>query len=238
MNHGITSTDPDNGETPYGGGEFIDKYVFPHGELPTSATCSRPCSKAAGSVRRGKPAPPLRPHLRHLDRQFRGPRRAGARAGGDKRYRIWHVYLAGCAYAFEQDWISLYQIVGRKAGQRSAALPWSRQHMYRLPQAIRVRLPELVHLGRHHEGAVALQRMLAEVILVVVLGRVKHLGRRQFGDDGRIPHVGHLGDDLARHRLLLRRRGRSPSGTGCRRHCLPVEGGRVVDGEEISSRSR
>lgn len=33
MNHGITTTDPDNGETPYGGGEFIEKYVFPHGEL-------------------------------------------------------------------------------------------------------------------------------------------------------------------------------------------------------------
>jgi cyclopropane-fatty-acyl-phospholipid synthase len=49
---------------------------------------------------------------------------------GDKRYRIWHVYLAGCSYAFEQDWISLYQIVGRKASQRSGALPWSRKHMY------------------------------------------------------------------------------------------------------------
>ncbi len=52
------------------------------------------------------------------------------KGAGDKRYRIWHVYLAGCSYAFEQDWISLYQIVGRKAGQRSAALPWSRRHMY------------------------------------------------------------------------------------------------------------
>lgn len=34
MNHGITSTDPDSGETAMGGGEFIDKYVFPNGELP------------------------------------------------------------------------------------------------------------------------------------------------------------------------------------------------------------
>ena len=49
---------------------------------------------------------------------------------GDRRYRIWHVYLAGCSYAFEQDLISLYQIVGRKAAQHASALPWSRQHMY------------------------------------------------------------------------------------------------------------
>ncbi|MBL4950944.1 class I SAM-dependent methyltransferase, partial [Neobacillus sp. YIM B02564] len=34
MNHGITTTDVGNGETPYGGGEFIETYVFPHGELP------------------------------------------------------------------------------------------------------------------------------------------------------------------------------------------------------------
>src|SRR5258708_38077645 len=34
MNHGITSTDFNSGETALGGGEFIDRYVFPDGELP------------------------------------------------------------------------------------------------------------------------------------------------------------------------------------------------------------
>ena len=34
MNHGITSTDYNSGETALGGGEFIDRYVFPDGELP------------------------------------------------------------------------------------------------------------------------------------------------------------------------------------------------------------
>ena len=34
MNHGIASTDPQGGEVSYGGGEFIDRYVFPNGELP------------------------------------------------------------------------------------------------------------------------------------------------------------------------------------------------------------
>ena len=49
---------------------------------------------------------------------------------GERRFRIWHVYLAGCAYAFEQDLISLYQIVCVKAGRRSSTLPWSRNYMY------------------------------------------------------------------------------------------------------------
>src|SRR5690606_21205611 len=33
LNHGITSTSPDSAASPFGGGEFIDRYVFPHGEL-------------------------------------------------------------------------------------------------------------------------------------------------------------------------------------------------------------
>ncbi|MGL1456389.1 class I SAM-dependent methyltransferase, partial [Vibrio parahaemolyticus] len=41
MNHGITSTDIENGESPYGAGEFIDKYVFPAGELPHISTVLR-----------------------------------------------------------------------------------------------------------------------------------------------------------------------------------------------------
>ncbi|WP_328807430.1 class I SAM-dependent methyltransferase [Paraburkholderia elongata] len=34
MNHGITATDADCRDTPLGGGTFIDKYVFPAGEVP------------------------------------------------------------------------------------------------------------------------------------------------------------------------------------------------------------
>ncbi len=131
MNHGITTTDPDNGETPYGGGAFIDKYVFPQGELAHIGHVLK-------AMQQGKlevcDVENLRRHYARTcaiwtDNFEANTERARALAG-DKRYRIWHVYLAGCSYAFEQDLISLYQIVGRKAGQRSAALPWSRRHMY------------------------------------------------------------------------------------------------------------
>jgi cyclopropane-fatty-acyl-phospholipid synthase len=131
MNHGITSTDPDNGETPYGGGEFIEKYVFPHGELAHIGSVLKAMQQGALEV---FDVENLRRHYARTcaiwTDNFEAQAERVKALAGDKRYRIWHVYLAGCSYAFEQDWISLYQIVGRKAGQRSAALPWSRKHMY------------------------------------------------------------------------------------------------------------
>ncbi|MRW86183.1 methyltransferase domain-containing protein [Pseudoduganella sp. FT26W] len=131
MNHGITSTDPDNGETPYGGGEFIEKYVFPHGELAHIGNVLKAMQQGSLEV---TDVENLRRHYARTcaiwTDNFEAQGERVRELAGDKRYRIWHVYLAGCSYAFEQDWISLYQIVGRKAGQRSAALPWSRKHMY------------------------------------------------------------------------------------------------------------
>jgi cyclopropane fatty-acyl-phospholipid synthase-like methyltransferase len=82
MNHGITSTDPDNGETPYGGGEFIEKYVFPHGELAHIGNVLKTMQqggwkcwtwKTCGATMRA-PAP--------SGRKFRSPRRADPSAGG------------------------------------------------------------------------------------------------------------------------------------------------------------
>jgi cyclopropane-fatty-acyl-phospholipid synthase len=131
MNHGITSTDPDNGETPYGGGEFIEKYVFPHGELAHIGQVLKAMQQ--GSLE----AFDVENLRRHYARtcaiwtdNFEANEADVRRIAGDKRYRIWHVYLAGCTYAFDQDWISLYQIVCGKAGRNPAALPWSRNYMY------------------------------------------------------------------------------------------------------------
>ena len=48
----------------------------------------------------------------------------------ERRYRIWRVYLAGCVWAFEHDEVSLFQVLCRRAGQSSQALPWSRRWIY------------------------------------------------------------------------------------------------------------
>ena len=131
MNHGITTTDPDNGETPYGGGEFIEKYVFPHGELAHIGEVLKALQQ--GSLE-ALDVENLRRHYARTCSIWTDNFEANAERiqamTDDKRFRIWHVYLAGCSYAFEQDWISLYQIVCGKAGRRTHSLPWSRRYMY------------------------------------------------------------------------------------------------------------
>ena len=132
MNHGITTTDVGNGETPYGGGEFIDTYVFPQGELPH-------VSLVLKTMQAGGLEPLDVENLRRHYAKTCGIWADNFEAHADqvlqtvdqKRFRIWRVYLAGCAYAFDQDWISLNQIVCGKAGRPAAALPWSRRYMYR-----------------------------------------------------------------------------------------------------------
>ena len=131
MNHGITSTDPDNGESPYGGGEFIEKYVFPHGELAHIGEVLKALQQGALEA---LDVENLRRHYARTCSIWTDNFEANAERiqtmTDERRFRIWHVYLAGCSYAFEQDWISLYQIVCGKAGRRTQNLPWSRRYMY------------------------------------------------------------------------------------------------------------
>jgi cyclopropane-fatty-acyl-phospholipid synthase len=134
MNHGITSSDSDSGETALGGGEFIDRYVFPDGELPH-------ISLVLESMQRGGleavDIESLRRHYAHtLDiwcENFEARAEEAKKLVDDEKFRIWRVYLAGCAYAFEHDDVSIYQVVCRKAGRSAKTLPWSRRHMYDQP---------------------------------------------------------------------------------------------------------
>lgn len=72
MNHGITSCDPDSGETPFGGGEFIEKYVFPNGELPHIGLVLKSMQEAGlEALDIENPASSLRQNLWYLGRKFR-----------------------------------------------------------------------------------------------------------------------------------------------------------------------
>ncbi|CAN5261012.1 cyclopropane-fatty-acyl-phospholipid synthase family protein [soil metagenome] len=133
LNHGITSTDPDNGETPYGGGEFIHRYVFPHGELEHIGTVLQEMQKAGLEV---CDVESLRRHyartLNIWAENFEAHADEARRLAGDKRFRIWRVYLAGCAKAFEEDWISIFQVLACKSGGGvQNTLPLSREYQYK-----------------------------------------------------------------------------------------------------------
>jgi cyclopropane-fatty-acyl-phospholipid synthase len=131
MNHGITSTDSDNGETAYGGGDFIGKYVFPHGELPHIGYVLKTMQEGGLET---LDVENLRRHYAKTCGIWADNFEANAdrikQLVDDKRYRIWRVYLSGCSYAFAQDWVSLNQVVCKKAGRESNSLPWSRRYMY------------------------------------------------------------------------------------------------------------
>ncbi|TFW25464.1 class I SAM-dependent methyltransferase [Massilia arenosa] len=131
MNHGITTTDVGGGETPYGGGQFIEEYVFPHGELVHLSTVIQAMQQGGLEVR---DVENLRRHYARTcaawTENFENHAEQIRGLVDPKKFRIWHVYLAGCSYAFAHDLISLYQVVCGKAGMDPANHPWSRRYMY------------------------------------------------------------------------------------------------------------
>ena len=132
MNHGITATDPDSRWVGLGAGEFIHHYVFPHGELPHLSLVLR---EMAGAGLEATDIESLRRHyartcLEWAKRLERNRERAIA-AAGDKRYRIWQIYLAGCAHGFDREWMNIYQVLARKADGALNPLPLTRDYMYR-----------------------------------------------------------------------------------------------------------
>ncbi|HET9023259.1 MAG TPA: class I SAM-dependent methyltransferase [Burkholderiaceae bacterium] len=136
LNHGITATDVEN--RPVGGGvsDFIERYVFPHGELPHLHLAVREMAAASFEV---VDVESLRAHyaktLEHWSRRLESRLDEAARLVSDRTLRIWRAYLAGCSYGFQQGWVSIHQLLGsvqRRPG--NTALPLTREWMYRADQ--------------------------------------------------------------------------------------------------------
>ncbi len=133
LNHGITSSDPDSGETPFGGGRFIDRYVFPNGELPHISLALKEMSAAGLEA---VDVENLRLHyaltLDHWTERFETNAERLRELVGEKRFRIWRIYLAGCAHGFRQHWMALHQILACKPQDSFAThpLPPTREYMY------------------------------------------------------------------------------------------------------------
>ncbi len=132
LNHGITTSDIDSRWVGLGAGEFIDRYVFPDGELPHVALVLKEMSAAGLEV---TDVESLRRHYAHTCREWTNRLesnvdRAIAIAGA-KRARIWQIYLAGCTYGFAKGWMNLYQVLGCKSENTEAKpLPLTRDYIY------------------------------------------------------------------------------------------------------------
>ena len=132
LNHGICVTDRDGHADGPPGGEFIDRYVFPGGELPH---VSKVLYEIAGTGLEVTDMEDLRPHypqtLLRWVRRLEANRDAAVRIAGEQRYRIWRMYMAGMAYAFDRGMLTVAQVLATKPGSGGmAARPWTRASQY------------------------------------------------------------------------------------------------------------
>jgi len=144
MNHGITAGGVNNSQLGAGMGDFIEKYIFPGGELTHIGHVLTALTDAGLE---DVDIENLRPHYARtlwawsdaLEAQLPEARAALPGEQGERALRAYRMYLAGCAMGFEHGWIALHQILAQpRAGGRSDALdfpqdlayPWRRDYMY------------------------------------------------------------------------------------------------------------
>jgi cyclopropane-fatty-acyl-phospholipid synthase len=131
LDHGITARIATAAERATRGGSFITQYVFPNGELPHISTVLSTMQQG------GLEAVDVEGLRRHYARTlqcwseaFEAKPERLRQLVDDKLWRIWRVYLMGCQWAFENDELSLFQVLCHRAGQSAQGLPWSRRWMY------------------------------------------------------------------------------------------------------------
>jgi cyclopropane-fatty-acyl-phospholipid synthase len=125
MNHGITSGQIDYKQLGAGMGDFIEKYIFPGGELLHVTHVLRETVAAGLEM---VDTENLRPHYARtlwawsdaLESRLDEAREVLQRAGGrqsdnaERILRAYRLYLAGSAMCFEQGWISLHQMLSAR----------------------------------------------------------------------------------------------------------------------------
>lgn len=132
LNHGITLSYPDRDAMGRDAGEFIDEYVFPGGEL---VHLSEEISAMSDQGLECCDVENLRSHyartLWHWVDRLEANKDAAIAKVGEKFFRVWRIYMAGSAHAFERGWISLFQVLaGRPETEGQLGLPLTRDDIY------------------------------------------------------------------------------------------------------------
>jgi cyclopropane-fatty-acyl-phospholipid synthase len=149
MNHGITAGGTDNEQLGAGMGDFIEKYIFPGGELIHVSAVLEEMAHAGWEM---VDTDNLRPHYAktlwawsdaleaQLDEALAILSHKGNPAQAAKTLRAYRLYLAGCATGFEHSWVALHQMLavmpdrsmttGAMPGAQSQ-YPFTRDYMYR-----------------------------------------------------------------------------------------------------------
>lgn len=123
MNHGITAGAPDDMRVSGDLGDFIERYIFPGGELIHIGEVMRAAASAGLEM---VDTENLRPHYARtlwawsdalearLDDAVDVLRRDRSPDQAVRILRAYRLYLSGCALAFERGWVSLHQVLATR----------------------------------------------------------------------------------------------------------------------------
>ena len=139
LNHGITAGGTDNRQLGAGMGDFIEKYIFPGGELVHVSRLLGHMARAGLEV---VDAENLRPHYARtlwdwsdaLEAQLDAAHHVLAADGdaqrAEKTLRAYRLYLAGSAMSFEKGWLALHQVLAMRPAGPQSNYPFKRDYMY------------------------------------------------------------------------------------------------------------
>ena len=148
LNHGITAGGPDNDQLGAGMGDFIEKYIFPGGQLLHAGEVLTHMARGGLEM---LDTENLRPHYARtlwdwsdalearLDEASEVLAVDGGRERAEKILRAYRLYLAGSAMSFEQGWLALHQILAsrpadaghdKKITGARAVYPFRRDYIY------------------------------------------------------------------------------------------------------------
>ena len=129
LNHGITH-DVEGWELT-SSTEFINRYVFPDGQLDTVSNIQRDMERAQFEI---ADVEALRPHyaltLRHWVSRLERNHDKALQYVTEPTYRVWRLYMAACALEFESGEIGVYQVLASKRTVGRGRLPLTRQDLY------------------------------------------------------------------------------------------------------------
>ena len=129
LNHGITHDEEGWNKTV--ATEFINRYVFPDGELDCISNIQLGMERAGFEIH---DVEGLRPHyaltLRHWVQRLEANREAALREVDEPTYRVWRLYMAACALDFEAGTTGIYQVLASKPNRGEWPLPLSRGDLY------------------------------------------------------------------------------------------------------------
>jgi cyclopropane-fatty-acyl-phospholipid synthase len=111
--------------------EFINRYVFPDGQLDTIGNIQKLMERARFEI---ADVEALRPHyaltLRHWVARLERNHARALQFVNDATYRVWRLYMTACALDFEAGPIGIYQILAAKRTAGNLPLPLTRRYLY------------------------------------------------------------------------------------------------------------